>query len=141
MLQYTSTRRHGTMTPFSSSEYRPELEASDYCNDDLTTVYLNLMGMLRWMIELGRVDMLHEASPLSQYMALPRTGHLQQALNIFKYIKANANQGWLVYDPLDYDIDWKPIRPNEVSPIERAISMKELYTEAEDPLPHRIPKH
>ena len=139
-LQYTSTRRHGTRTPFSSSEYRPELEASDYCNDDLTTVYLNLMGMLRWMIEIGRVDMLHEASLLSQYMALPRTGHLQQALNIFKYIKANANQGWLVYDPLDYDIDWKPIRPNEVSPIERAISMKELYTEAEDPLPHRMPK-
>ena len=51
-----------------------------------------------------------------------------------------SNQGWLVYDPLDYDIDWKPIQPNEVSPIERAISMKELYAGAEDLFPHRMPK-
>ena len=139
-LEYTSTRRHGTKTPYSTSEYRPELEATDYCNDNLTTVYLNLMGMLRWMIELGRVDILHEASLLSQYMALPRLGHLQQALNIFKYIKANLNQGWLIFDPLDYDIDWKPMRPNEVSPTERAVAMKELYQEAEDPIPYRMPK-
>ena len=80
--------------------------------------------MLRWIIELVRVDILHEPSLLSQYMALPIIGHLQEALNICKYIKANANQGWLAYNPLNYDIDWKPIGPNEISPIERAISMK-----------------
>ena len=71
-LEYTASRRHGTKTPFSTSEYKPDLEATHYCDADLHTIYLNLMGMLRWMIELGRVDILHEASLLSQYMALSR---------------------------------------------------------------------
>ena len=70
------------------------------------------MGMLRWMIELGRIDILHESSLLSQYMAAPRSGHLQQALNIFKYITHNITSGWLIFDPLDFDIDWVPIRPD-----------------------------
>ena len=45
------------------------------------------MGMLRWMYELGQINNLSESSLLSQYMALPREGHLQQALDIFKYLK------------------------------------------------------
>ena len=139
-LEYTASRRHGTKTPFSTSEYKPELEATNYCDADLHTIYLNLMGMLRWMIELGRVDILHEASLLSQYMALPRLGQLQQALNMFKNIKANLKQGWLVFDPLDYDIEWTPFRENEISPTERAMAMKDLYHEAEDPIPYKMPK-
>ena len=139
-LEYTSTRNHGTKTPYSTSEYRQELEAIDYCNDSLITVYLNLTGMLIRMIELGSVDILHEASLISQYMALPRLGHLQQALNIFKYIKADLNQGWLIFDTLDYDIEWNPMRPNEVYPTERAVAMKELYHETKYPIPYIIPK-
>ena len=57
-------------------------------------------------------------------MAAPRSGHLQQVLNIFKYIKHNITSGWLIFDPLDFDIDWVPIRPDELHPIERAKSMK-----------------
>ena len=80
--------------------------------------------MIRCMIELGRVYILHEASLLSQYMALLRVGHLQHALNVFKYIKTNLNQGWLIFDHLDYDIDWKLMHKNEVSPTERVLVMK-----------------
>ena len=98
------------------------------------------MGMLRWMIELGRIDILHESSLLSQYMAAPRSGHLQQALNIFKYIKHNITSGWFIFDPLDFDIDWVPIRPDELHPIEREKAMKELYPDSEDMLPPKMPE-
>ena len=139
-LTFSSTRRQGHKTPFSSSEYRPELENTPYCTDEHTTVYQNLMGMLRWMCELGRIDVLHEASLLSQYMSSPRTGHLQQAVNMFRYIKYNVTSGWLIFDPLDYDINWIPIRPDELHPTERALAMKELYPDAEDPLPPNMPE-
>lgn len=59
-----------------------------------------------------------------EYMALSILGHLQQATKIFKYIKANANQGWLIFDPLEYDIDWQHMRPNKVSSTERALSTR-----------------
>ena len=33
-LSFTSTRRQGSKTLFSSSDYRPELENTPYCNDE-----------------------------------------------------------------------------------------------------------
>jgi hypothetical protein len=52
-------------------------------NDYLTSRYLQLMGILRWAIELGRVDIFVEVSQLSQFQALPRQGHLEAAYHIF----------------------------------------------------------
>ena len=103
-LKYTSTRRHSHKTPLSSSEYRPELDSIPYCSDEHTTIYQYLMGMHRWMCELGRVGVLHKGSLLFQYIASSCEGHLQQTLNIFKYIKHNITTGWLIFDKLDYEI-------------------------------------
>ena len=97
------------------------------------------MGMTRWLCEFGRVDLLHEASLLSTYMAQPRNGHLQQALNMFFYLKHNVTTGWLIYDPYDYDISWNPCRPNKVPPHERAEAMKILYSESIEAIPHNMP--
>ena len=113
-LKYTSTRRHVHKTSLSSSEYRPELENTPYCSDEHTIIYQNFLGMLRWTCELGRADVLHQSSLLPQYMASPREGHLQQALNMFKCIKHNVTTEWLIFDPLDYEINWITIRPDEL---------------------------
>ena len=86
-LASLSTRRQGRNTPFTLHEYRPELEDSPFCNDELCNVYQNLIGVLRWTCELGRIDILHEVSLLSQYLVQPRIGHLQQVINIFHYLK------------------------------------------------------
>ena len=72
------------------------------------------MGMLRWLCELGRVDLLYESALLATYMAMPRLGHLQQALKVFYYPNHNIKTGWLVFDPYDYNVNWNPIRPNEM---------------------------
>ena len=48
--------------------------------------FRELIGMLRWATELGRVDILTEVSVLSQHQAIPRQGHLEEVLHIFGYL-------------------------------------------------------
>ena len=55
----------------------PELDADD------RTIVQKLIGILRWAIELGRVDICHEVSILSQFQASARQGHLGQLYHIF----------------------------------------------------------
>ena len=62
------------------------------------TYYQSLIGVLRWIVEIGRIDIIVEASLLASQMALPREGHLMQVFRCFAYLKARHN-GYLVYDP------------------------------------------
>ena len=78
------TREIGT--PMSTS-YSPELDGSPELNDDDRTYYQELIGVLRWATELGRVDILHEISLLSQYQACSREGHMEQVMRIFGFLK------------------------------------------------------
>ena len=78
-ISYPSTRRHWSSSPYSSQSYRPELDSSEFCDSNLTTMFQNLIGVFRWIVELGRIDIQLETSLLSQYLAQPRIGHLEQA--------------------------------------------------------------
>ena len=49
--------------------------------------YQELIGILRWAVETGKVDILLEVSLLSSHLALPRVGHLQSVYRIFGYLK------------------------------------------------------
>ena len=49
--------------------------------------FMSLIGILRWAVELGRIDITTEVSELSSFFAAPRDGHLNQALYIFAYFK------------------------------------------------------
>ena len=95
-LQYPSLRRHRYNTPFSSLLYRPELDASLFFSPQLTSLYQNMLGVLRWIVVLGRIDIQHETSLLSQYLVQPREGHLSQACNIFRYLKTRHSKGCIV---------------------------------------------
>ena len=105
----------------------------------MSQLYMNLIGILRWLCELGRVDILHETALLSQYMASPRIGHFHQVLNVFKYVKGHPNRNWLVMDPTDFDIEWKPMN-DEVHPQERAEALNSMYPDATDEVPYNSPK-
>ena len=136
-IQMQPSKKSGSM-PFTSQSCRPELDNSEYCDDDMHTLFQNFIGMLRWMCELGRIDILHETSLLSQYLAQPRIGHLKQVLNIFHYLDQH-NRSWMVMDPTRFDIIWKP-KNNEPSPEMRAAAMKEQYPDAEELIPHNAPE-
>ena len=70
-----------------SGDYAPELDGTDELGEEDVRLFQELIGVLRWATELGRVDILFEVSILSQYQASPREGHLAQIFNIFGYLK------------------------------------------------------
>jgi len=123
-INHSSTRRNGRLTPFNNSDYRPELDMTNACHSQLIQVHQNLIGVARWICELGRIDILHEVSLLSQYMAQPRKGHLTQLLNIFFYLK-HHERSWMVLDPSSFEVEWTP-KGEESSQRERARHIRML---------------
>jgi len=84
--------------------YRPELDVSDELGPEEASYYQSLIGILRWMVELGRVDICVDVSMMSSHLALPRQGHLEQLFHIFGYLKKHHNAE-MIFDPTEPDID------------------------------------
>jgi hypothetical protein len=78
--------------------YKPELDVTDECSAEHLSRYLQLIGILRWAVELGRIDIHTEVALLSQYQASPRYGHLEALYLIFHYLSKNPKKR-LVMDP------------------------------------------
>ena len=76
------------VTPMSSN-YRPESDISPELKSDGMQWYQEMIGALRWAVEIGRVDILHEVAVMSTYTAMPRLGHLEEVLHIFGYLKSH----------------------------------------------------
>jgi hypothetical protein len=72
--------------------YRPELDTSPLLDDDQANYYASLIGVLRWAVELGRIDIHIHVALLSSYLAQPRLGHLQQVLHIFDQMNIKYRQ-------------------------------------------------
>ena len=60
--------------------------------------------MLRWAVEIGRIDILLETSLMSAHLALPRIGHMEQVIHIFGYLKQNSKKK-IAFDPEHPQID------------------------------------
>jgi len=122
-------------TPLSSG-YRPELDFSEELCPQKTNYYQGLIGILRWIVELGRIDIIVPVSLLSRYLVSPRKGHLQQAYRIFAYLK-QFNRPMLVFDdsepklPIDgFNLcDWSSLYPN---------AAERIPQDAPEPLGHSV---
>ena len=109
--------------------YRPERDVSAELTPEGIQRYQELIGVLSWATELGRVDILLETAMLSTYMALPRKGHMEQVYHVFGYLKTHSKRR-LFFDPRHPDID------------ERAFSSYEwydFYCDAREQVPNDIP--
>jgi hypothetical protein len=123
---------HSAPQPFSSVNYRPELDTSDECCAVQLTFYQNLIGILRWIVEIGRIDIAYEVSILSRYLAQPRTGHLVQALHIFKYLEIH-HENEIAFDPAYHDVEDPALTEERIS------TMKKMYPDAIEELPPNAP--
>jgi hypothetical protein len=83
-------------TPLSQG-YRPELDQSRELDAKRGQYYQSLIGVLRWICELGRVDILVAVSMMSRYVVSPREGHLQQVFHLFAYLK-HHKRSRMVFD-------------------------------------------
>jgi len=87
-----------------TSNYRPETDVSPELSSMEAAYYQSLIGVLRWITELGRIDITMETSAMASMMAMPRQGHLEQLYHMFAYLKLKHNSS-MVFDPTEPDID------------------------------------
>jgi hypothetical protein len=84
--------------------YCPDTDLTDHLDKDCSSFFMHLIGVMRWMVELGRIDIATEISILSSYLAYPCEGHLEAALHIMGYLRLQHNSR-LIFDPTYPDID------------------------------------
>ena len=70
-----------------ASGYRPEVDQSPEMIPERQNCFQGLIGILHWICELGRIDVLMPVSLLSRYLVTARTGHLDQVFHTFAYLK------------------------------------------------------
>ena len=117
VMNYLKKRGEGlaakSVTPMTSG-YRPEINITPELGSEDAAYYHSPIEVLRWTVELGRIDINVEASMLSSHLALPREGHFQEILHIFAYLKKHMNSD-MVFDPSDPDIDMDSFRRQDWS--------------------------
>ena len=93
-------------------------------------MYASLIGILRWLVELGRIDITCEVSMVSSYTAMPREGHLDHVIYMFSYLKAHHNSR-LVLDPTYPDIDMDQFKRH---------NWKQFYGDVKELIPKNAPR-
>jgi hypothetical protein len=68
--------------PFKTG-YRPEIDVNRELVGDEASYYQSLIGILRWIVELVRVDICLKVSLMSSHLELPREGHLEALFHIY----------------------------------------------------------
>jgi len=116
--------------PFPAN-YKPELDVTEELGPELISRYLQLIGIARWAVELGRIDIFHEVSVLSQYQASPRVGHLETLYHVFAYLKNHLDMGRVAYDPSTPIIDESVFVGNA--------DWKDFYGDVEEEKPPKMP--
>ena len=117
--------KYSPRIPFSSVDYKSELDASLMCDRDKTNYFQNLIWVLRWIIALGRIDIAYE---VSNFLTKPQTGHIYQDLHIFKYLETHIKND-LSFNPLYHH----HVHSKDISNIIN--NMKKVYVDAVEDLP------
>ena len=123
------------LRPYPAS-YRPEMNVTPTLDEEGTNRFQQLIGILRWSIELGRIDILTEVSYLSQHLAEPRDGHLIAVYKIFKYLDVclKKEKGRIVFNGKFEFVD--NVTLNDTSREE----WDEFYKDAEEEFPINGPE-
>ena len=69
------------------SDAQPELLEGPLCSDTEHTLYMQLIGIYLWLVQIGRCDIGYAVSSLSRFSALPRKEHLEMAQEILYYLR------------------------------------------------------
>jgi hypothetical protein len=83
--------------PFAGG-YTPELDESPELDPTRANFYQSHIGILRWCVELGRIDIITEVSIFSTYLCLPHEGHLEAVFHVSAYLGLHHNER-VVFDP------------------------------------------
>ena len=124
LLQVEDRLRTRVTTPITLG-YRPELDTTAELDPQRANYYQGLIGVLWWICELGRLDILVATAMMSRHTVNPRRGHLEQVFHIFAFLKAH-DRSTMVFDDTEpffeeqrfVQCDWSEFYPGaaEVEP-------------------------
>jgi hypothetical protein len=127
----TQDRRLYPMSQQMHTEYSPELDVTPFLDDDMTNFFQSQISILRWMVELGCLDIYNQAAMLSSYLAQqPRQGHLEAIYYIYGYLKSHDGSN-IVFD--DEYINWV----DKDFPV---YDWTDFYKDAEEDIPLNAPQ-
>ena len=92
-----------------------------------------MVGILRWVVELGRVDIYYETAILSHYLVCPCEGHLEALYHIFVYLKSHQRFN-LVFNPKGISLDqtaFASVKPS---------NWRDFYGDIAEELPPNMPE-
>ena len=72
-------------SPLEKNDH-PELDTSDFLDDDGIRRYQSLIGTLQWTVTLGRFDIATAVMSMSSFRIAPRQGHLDRLKRIIGYL-------------------------------------------------------
>jgi hypothetical protein len=87
------------------------------------------LGILRWCVELGYIDIINEVSILSTYLCLPREGRLETIFHVFAYLALHHNTR-VMFDPTYSSVDMGTFIKSD---------WKSMYGDAKEMIPSEDP--
>ena len=112
------------------AKYQPEIDISDELEEDLATRFQQMIGILRWSVDLGRIDIITEISMLSSHNVSPRAGHLEAAYQIFEYL-SDHERSCVVFDSSLPEVDESRFK---------LVNWSDIYGDIQEVLPSNMPE-
>jgi Reverse transcriptase (RNA-dependent DNA polymerase) len=106
----------------------PKTKVSELCDNEEVEYYQQQIGVLRWAVELGRIDITMEVLMLAAYTAAPRKGHLEALFHMYAYLSKHDRSR------LVFDNSYVQIKDEMVA------NWKEFYPEACEDIPLNMPE-
>ena len=88
------------------------MDNSPVFDPDLASYYQSLIVLIRWMVEIDRVDFITEKSLLASQLAMPRKGHFDALLNVYDFLQDKYNSR-MKFDPTYPEINKSSLKECE----------------------------
>jgi hypothetical protein len=96
--------------------YMADIDESPMFGPEMANYFQSQIGILRWCVELGRIDIITDVSIISIFLCIPCKVHLDAVYHLFTYLSLHHNAR-VVFDPTYPNVDmrdfiktdWKPM--------------------------------
>jgi len=111
------------LSPLEKEDH-PEIDDSEFLDNDGTQTYQSLVGALQWCISIGRFDIARAVMTMLSFRAQPRVGHLERVQRICGYLYKMKDAAICIRvgepdysDLVEEDYDWTSTVYGDVSEI------------------------
>ena len=74
--------------------YEPCMDVSPLLSSDEASYFQTIIGVMSWIVDLGRIYIAVEVSQLSYFLSMPRQGHLVMHCTLCPTLRLSTTPGW-----------------------------------------------